>query len=156
MSDLAVSLSVTTPDIATIVGDYTDTDGNAKVVSYDPGGVVRRRQVLRSPTIVGARQVSSVPDKRLLVLTLRIFGTTKADLDANVQTWLDVFSQTNYHTTITIDGVATEWACDDADYELVPGTDGEGVDKIGLMKATPRQVWQFRIPTDPYPTAGVF
>jgi hypothetical protein len=155
MSDLTITLSVTTPDLDDIDGPLTGSAGYAEVVSYDPGGVTKRRQLLRSPTVRGARQQSSVPDQRQMTLRLRIFGSSKSALDAHVQTWLNVFEQTRYHTSITIQGVETEWACDDADYNLVSET-GEGVDKYRLMAAPLRQIWEFRIPTDPDPTVGVF
>lgn len=154
MSDLTIGLSVTTPDIEEIVGPFTLADGNAEVVIYDPGGIVKRRRWLRSPSVRGARQQGSQPEQRLLRLQLRIYGTSKANLDANVDLWLQVFDQSRYHTTFTVNGVDTEWFCDDADVEIVNDS-GAGVDKFRLMASPMRQVYEFRIPTDPDPTVGV-
>lgn len=155
MSDLAIDLTVTTPDIGTL--DVVSLeDGNARVVSFNPGGIRKRRSWLTSPSVRGGRQQSSQPDQRTLVLRLRIFGTSKANLDTNVAFWLAVFDQTRYHLTLTIDGVGTTWLCDDADVDIVNESGDDGLDKIGLMKANPRGVWEFRIPADPDPTEGVF
>lgn len=154
MSDLTIDLAVTTPDIGSIVGDLTLADADAEVVYYDPGDVTKRRQTDVSATVRGGLQRSSVPDKRVLRLGLRIKGASKAALDANVQTWLNVFNQDRYQLTITINTVDTTWSCDDADYGIV-SENGEGVDKYRLMASPLRQIYEFRIPTDPDPIAGV-
>lgn len=155
MTTLTMGLSVATPDIEEIDGPLTLADGNAELVAYSPGGVVKRRNVLRSPSVRGGRQQSSQPEQRTIRLRLRIFGTSKADLDANVASWLAVFDQHRYHVTVTVNGVATEWACDDADSNLV-GEDNDGVDKYRLMASPMRQIWEFQIPADPDPVTGVF
>lgn len=154
MTTLTVALSVTTPDIEAIDGPLTDVAGNAQVVSVDPGAMTKRRGVETSPTVRGGRQTWSQPEKRVLTLRLRIFGSSKADLDANVQTWQNVFSQIRYHTSYVLNGVETEWACDDADWNLVSDT-GEGIDPHRLRATPMRQLYEFRIPTDPDPTVGV-
>lgn len=150
---ITVGLTVTRTELA--LSNLTSAAGVAEVVAYDPGGLGKRRVVRKSPTVAGHVQTGSVADSRLLVLTLRLFGSSKTLLDANVQTWLNAFSQTAYTVTLTVNGVAATWACDDADIALA--NDGTaGVDKFRLMAAPMRQIYEFRIPTQPYPTAGVF
>lgn len=135
-------------------GPLTAAAGYAEVVSWDPGGVTKRRSMLRSPTVRGARQQQSTPDKRLGVLRLRIFGNTKTLLDAHVQDWLNAFNQTRYQTTVTINSVDTTWKCDDADYAIV-SENGDGIDKFRLRASPMRQIYVFQIPLDPDPVAGV-
>lgn len=150
---ITVGLIVTRTELS--LSPLTSAAGVAEVVSYDPGGVGKRRVLAKSPTIPGHVQTGSVADSRLLVLVLRLFGSSKTALDANVQAWLNAFEQIAYTTTLTVNGVATTWACDDAEYQLA--NDGAaGVDKFRLMAAPMRQIYEFRIPTQPYPTAGVF
>lgn len=154
MTALSVGLSVTTPDIEDIDGPFSLADGNAEVVEYDPGGMVKRRQVLRSPSVRGGRQTGSVPDLRQLRLKLRIFGTNKGNLDDNVGLWVAVFDQHRYQTTVTLNGIDTTWKCEDADWHLANDTT-EGVDPHRLRMTPMRQVLEFLIPTDPDPLAGV-
>jgi hypothetical protein len=120
-----------------------------------PGGLTKRRVVEKSPTVDGGTQTASVADGRLLILQLRIFGSSKSALDSNVQTWLNAFEQTAYDLTLAINGIDTTWACDDAEWSIV-ATSGSGVDKFRLMASPMRQVFEFRIPVQPYPTTGVF
>lgn len=150
---ITVGLTVTRPELS--LSALTAAPGVAEVVSYDPGGVGKRRVIAKSPTVAGHLQTGSVADSRLLVLVLRLFGANKSALDSNVQTWLNAFEQTRYDLTFTVNGIGTTWTCDDAEYALA--NDGAaGVDKYRLMAAPMRQIYEFRIPTQPYPTAGVF
>lgn len=150
---ITVGLTITRGELS--LADLSASAGVAEVVSYDPGGVGKRRVVAKSPTVRGHVQTGSVADSRLLVVVLRLFGANKGALDSNVQTWLNGFEQTAYNLTLSINGVATTWACDDAEYQLA-NEGAAGVDKFRLMAAPMRQIYEFRVPTQPYPTAGVF
>lgn len=149
MPDLLVAVTVTRAELG--LGDLTDAAGFAELASWDPGGVSKRRTTAKSPTLTGGTQTSSVADMRTGVLQLRIFGASKSLLDAQIQTWLTAFEQTSYTLTVALNGIDTTWDCDDAEYNLA----GDGVDKYRLTAIPMRQVYEFRVPMQPYPTVGV-
>lgn len=104
----------------------------------------------------GARQTASKKGLRTIGLRLRFYASTKSALDALVQEAFDAFDQASYSLSVSVAGATVAWSCLDAEWQLRPDSDAEGVDKYGLMASPLRQVWQFTIPAQPVPTTGVF
>lgn len=155
MADLTLQATVTRP-ILGLADLNLNVAGFAKVVSYTPAGRSLRRVVAKSPTVAGHAQTGSVPDSDQVILVVRLYGTSKSNLDANVQTVQDAFGQFAYQLSVVVNGATVTWACDDADWSLQGDHGGSDLDKFSLIGSAPRQAWRFTIPVQPYPTAGVF
>lgn len=151
MSDLAVAGAIDRTSLS-----LTDLQlmipGKCEIVSYRPPARVKVREWVKSPTVIGGVQLSSRPDVDAVVLQLRILGTTKANLDANLTEYMTAFDQDDFTVSIQLaGGTAAVWSCNDAEWAPVD----DDINKFQLMATPLRQTYQFTIPAQPLPVSGV-
>lgn len=150
MSNLTVSYTISrTAPLGGGVALQLENPGSYRVVKAGPGSVTWIREVAKSPFAHGATQIGATKDETVAPLTVRVYGTSAADLEAKTAAMLAAFDQFDFVITATIDGVQHSWACNNADY--APGDNGEW-DPYHLRAL--QQVYTFRIPRSPVPILG--
>lgn len=123
--------------------------GNYRIVSAGPGATSWRLQYVESPDVDGAFLVAAAKAITVAPLVIRAYGTSRTDLNNNVDALLRAFEQFSYQLTLTIDGQAQTWDCMPANV-AASGT-GEW-DKERMFALS--QNYQLQIPRQPNALAG--
>lgn len=119
------------------------------VVAFGEGDVTWRRTIVQGKYQRGRALLQAQQDTATDVLVLRVYGTSWVQVNNRVKTVRDAFSQFEYTTTLTVDGLVRIADCEPADI-TVTGDDSRrkslmlGDAKLGHMREL-----QISIPRDP-------
>lgn len=87
--------------------------------SFEPGEVTWKRHEVESAFVHGEYEISAVKKSENIEATIYVFGASQVELQTNVDTLIDAFTQRTF--TLTADygdsGVLWKWNCRRANYK---------------------------------------
>lgn len=96
------------------------------------GSASWRRILGESNYVPGRSVVHAVPDVEIGQVAVRVFGTTQANLQANMDALIVPFTGFDYTVNISFEGFTLNWTgCEPADYQI--GSSGESFSGPHLM-----------------------
>lgn len=119
------------------------------IVSVGPGVRSWLPNAVESPFMHGRVLVSRRLEQGSVPLVVRVSGSTVSQVDTRTAALVEVLEQFSFTLEVTVDGVASQWACEGAD-----SSPGEGGSFDDVLLGNYMQVVSFQIPRHPIPLAG--
>lgn len=146
MSDISMQVTITRTLLS--LGDLSLNDHtNFYAAPSSPAAVTWQRTSVTSPFVDGDITVHRRRGNVTEEMLFEVLGTSQSNLQANLDTLIEAFSQDSFTITVTFAGTSYAWACEAADYQVI--WDGPRV----IAKQV--QV-RLSVPRSPVPLSGPF
>lgn len=104
-----------------------------------------RKITTQSPYTEGRLVVASVKDVAIGLVTVRVLGSTRAEMGTRIEALIAAFEQDEYTIAFDFDGFSMTWNCEAADWAL--GTDNGALSGPHLQAK--QQNVEFSVPHTP-------